>query len=398
MKYLLEALPSIVWAVLLLIVAFAVAALAKYIVTKILEKVNAKKITDKIGITDEETGSSIEFIGKLVFLIVFLLFLPGVLDRLGMQNVSAPITSMVSQFLDYLPNILAAAVVLVIGLFIAKLIRQLLTPLLKKLNVDRLQEKAGISPTEGTTLSSILAYIIYILILIPVIIAALQILNITAISAPAIAMLNRIVSFLPNIFSAIAIIVIGTFIAKIIGKLLTGILSGVGTDKILEKVITREDAKAINVSLSKIIGEFVKYVIILFFVVEGFNVLNLEILRVVGQAIIAYLPLVISAVIIMGIAIYVANWIEKLIVKKFADKKIIACLVKTVILTLAAFMTFIQLGIAPSIVNSAFIIILGALAVAFAISFGIGGREFAKNLLHKLEEKYSSDETNDTPS
>ena len=97
-------LPSVISAILLLILAFVVAAIAKSITVKILNKLNASKYIDKIGVTDEETGSSVEFLGKLVFLIVFLLFLPGVLDKLGMQNVSAPITSMVSQFLGFIPQ------------------------------------------------------------------------------------------------------------------------------------------------------------------------------------------------------------------------------------------------------------------------------------------------------
>ena len=138
-------LPSVISAILLLILAFIVAAVAKSITVRILQKLKADKYTDKIGITDEATGSSVEFLGKLVFLIVFLLFLPGVLDKLGMQNVSAPISSLVSQFLNYIPNLVAAIVILVVGLFIARLVRQLLVPVLKKLNVDKVQEKAGIT-------------------------------------------------------------------------------------------------------------------------------------------------------------------------------------------------------------------------------------------------------------
>jgi small-conductance mechanosensitive channel len=284
-------LPSVISAVLLLLIALVVAWLAKSIVVKALEKTNAEKYTDKLGLKDEVTGSSVEFLGKLVFFIVFLLFLPGVLDKLGLQNVSAPIASMVSQFLNYIPNILAAVIILTVGLFVAKLAKQLLTPVLKKLNVDKVQEKAGISSTESTAISSVLAYVVYVLILIPAVIAALQVLNISAISIPAIAMLDKIISFLPNIFVAIAIVLIGAFIARIAGKLLTEILSGVGTDSLLQKAVTIDKTKLQGFSLSKAIGDIVKYILILLFVVEAVNVLKLEILQFVGAAIIAYLPL-----------------------------------------------------------------------------------------------------------
>lgn len=381
---LFESLPSVVIAVLLLILALVVAAIAKRIAVKLLKKLHAEKYTDKIGITDEATGSSIEYIGKLVFLIVFLLFLPGVLDRLGMHNVSAPITSMVSQFLNYIPNIFAAAVILVVGLLIAKLSRQIITPVLKKLNVDKVQEKIGISLSESTAISSAISYIIYVLILIPVIVAALQVLNISAISVPAISMLDKIISFLPNILSAIAILIIGAFIAKIIGKLLTEILASVGTDALLQKGLPIEKNKLQGFSLSKAIGSITKYILILLFVVEAINVLKLEVLQFAGEAIIAYLPFAISAIIIMGVALLAAEWIEKLILKKFSDSKMVAFTAKVSIIILAVFMTLNQLGIAPSIVNSAFIIILSAVAIAFAIAFGIGGRDFARNVLQKF--------------
>lgn len=380
-------LPSVISAILLLILAFIVAAVAKSITVRILQKLKADKYTDKIGITDEATGSSVEFLGKLVFLIVFLLFLPGVLDKLGMQNVSAPISSLVSQFLNYIPNLVAAIVILVVGLFIARLVRQLLVPVLKKLNVDKVQEKAGITAGDETSISSVLSYIVYVLILIPVAIAALQVLNITAISAPAISMLDKMISYLPNVLYAIAIVIIGALIARIAGKLLADILSGVGTDALFKKAAPVEKSKLQSFSISKTIGEIVKYILILLFVVEGVNVLNLEVLRFVGEAIIAYLPLAISAIIILGAALFAAYWVESLILNRFSGSKLLAWAAKAAIIVLAVFMTLNQLGIATSIVNSAFIIILGAIAVAFAIAFGIGGREFAGNVLQQLENK-----------
>jgi len=389
---LFSTLPNIISAILLLVLALVVAAIAKRIVVKLLEKVRADKYIDKLGITDEATGSSLVFIGKLVFLIIFLLFLPAVLDKLGMQSVSAPIVSLINQFINYIPNIIAAIVILAVGMFIAKLVRQLLTPLLKKLNVDKVQEKAGISSTENTAISSVIAYIVYVLILIPVFIAALQVLNISAISVPAIAMLDTIVSFLPNIFAAIAIVLIGTFIARIVGNLLAEILSGVGTDSIVQKAIPEGTAKIKDFSLSKAIGEIVKYILILLFVVEAINILQLDVLQFAGEAIIAYLPLVISAIIIIGAVLLAATWIESLLAKRFSNAKTIAFVVKAIIITLAVFMTLNQLGIAPSIVNAAFIITLGAFAVAFAISFGIGGRDFAGSVLKKIEDKDNTNE------
>jgi len=386
-----QAIPSVISAVIFLVIAFLVASLAKTIVVKGLKKIKADKYTDKLGVADEKTGSSVVFLGKLTFFIVFLLFLPAVLDKLGMRNVSAPISSMVSQFVNFIPNILAAAIILLVGVFVANIIRQLLTPILKRLNVDNIQEKVGIKTSEGTTISSIISYIIYVLILIPIIIATLQVLNISAISEPAIEMLNKIILFLPNIFVAIAIVIIGVAIAKIVGKLLTSILSGVGADAIVEKIGIKESDKLKKFSLSKVIGESVKYIIMLLFVVEAINVIELEVLKFVGAAIIAYLPFAISSVIIIVAAFLLATWIENLIRNNFPNAKFSAIAAKYTIIILAVFMVLNQLNIASTIVNAAFIIILAALAIAFAVAFGIGGREFAANTLKKAESKMAEE-------
>src|SRR5690606_17291866 len=136
-----------------------------------------------------------------------------------MQNVSNTISGLVSQFINFIPNIIAAILILVFGVFIARIIRQLITPMLKRLNIDKLQEKAGIGGDESVTLSSMISYVIYVIILIPIIIAALQTLNITAISQPATVVLDQIFTIIPQIIVAIILIVIGTYVARITGKL-----------------------------------------------------------------------------------------------------------------------------------------------------------------------------------
>ncbi len=384
------AVPSIIYAIITLIIAFIVAGIAKSLVIKLIEALRLDKYTDKLGVVDEETGSSTEFIGKLVYIIVFLLFLPGVLNRLGLEGVSSPIEMLVSKFLGFLPNIVAAVLILAVGLFIAKLIRQLVKPILKKLNVDKLQEKAGFSSEEGVTISSMISYVVYVIIIIAVLTAALQVLNISAISDPAIAVLDKIFSALPRIFVAIAIIFLGNYIAKIAGKLIENILSSVGADGIIPKILPTEKDSAKKISLSKIVGETIKYIIIILFTVEAFNFLEFEVLQAAGGGIIAYLPYLISAALILGIALLLAAWVESLLLKKCSNSKFIVPLAKGSIIVIAVFMALSQLGFAKSIVNAAFIIIVGAFAVAFAIAFGVGGRDFAASTLKKLEDKIES--------
>jgi len=384
-------LPNIIAAILLLALALFVAWLVKTIVVKGGKKIGLEKYTEKWGIGEGEGGKgSLELIGKIIFVLVFILFLPGILQKLGLEGVATPIVAMTTALVGYLPNILGAILVLVVGMFLAKIIKQVLTTLLKKAKIDNLQAKMGIAQGEDTvTFSTLIGNIVYIFILIPVIIAALQVLNISIISTPAMNMLNSILAIIPSIFVAIILIVIGVAIARIVGKLLADLLSTTGLNGLLNKML---GDKAGKITLSKVIGEFVKYIIILLFAVEAASVVHLDILNTVGLAVIAYLPSVIGAVLILGVGFLLASWVETLILKFASGAKFVAKIVKYAILLLAIFMTLNQLQLASNIVEYAFIGILGALAVAFAISFGIGGRGFAAGVLEKFNKK--TEETN----
>ena len=90
---LLSGIPDVIFAILLLIVAFVAAKIVKSLVTKLLKAVNAEKFLSKLGVKDTVTNTSIEFVAKLAYFVTFLLFLPGVLDKLGMSSVSSPIES-----------------------------------------------------------------------------------------------------------------------------------------------------------------------------------------------------------------------------------------------------------------------------------------------------------------
>ena len=110
---------------------------------------------------------------------------------------------------------------------------------------------------------------------------------------------------------------------------------------------------------------------------------NLEVLTNIGSQIISCLPYAVSGLLMLGLAILLANYVNKIILKSFPQSKGVALAAKTLIIILGVFVTLYQLGIASQLVNNAFLIILGAVGVAF----GVGGREFAAHMLNKVENK-----------
>lgn len=381
---LLTQIPNWIFAVLLLVVAFIAAAIVKMLVTKLLKTTKAEEKLAKIGVKDASTGSSVEFIAKLAYFITFLLFLPGVLDKLGMNSVSQPITNMVNDFLAFIPKLVGAGIIIAVGVLIAKIVRDLLIALLRATKIDQLQAKAGILVTETSAFSTIISNVIYGIILLIMITSALDALGIEAISVPANAIVTSIFDMIPYVLGAIVIIAVGVFISNLVAKLLGSLLAGIGTDKLIEKIT---GASAKKVVLSKLIGSIVKYVLIIIFIVQGINVLQLPVLTEIGAAIIGYMPAVLSAVIIIAIGAFAANTAETALVKKFPEAKAGALAAKVAIYVLAAFLCLSQLHVANVIVETTFILLIAALCIAFAIAFGVGGRKFAETTLDKLEKK-----------
>ncbi len=379
---------SIIAAALILVIAFVAAAIVKSLVLKLVDKTKLKDVLAKVDNADKP-GSGREFIGKLVYLLVFLLFVPGIFSALGLGSVMAPISNILNTIWGYVPNLVAAAIVLMVGNLIARLVRQLLVPVFDKLNVNKIQEKAGIEVKNADKLSNTLAYIVYVLILIPTVIMALNVLNITVISVPAVSMLNSVIGFIPNIVIGLVIIVIGCMIGKLVGQIVTKLIASAGLDAKLQGLLDEKSQKFV---LSKVTGGVVYAVVVIFFVVEGLNVLKLDVLTEVGASVIAYMPKALAAVLILAAALIASSMVEKALRK--SGMNTYAVVAKAAILVVGVFMVLSQLGIAAGIVNDAFFLIeilsyfpLAALAVAFAIAFGVGGREYAAKALKKLEEK-----------
>src|SRR5207244_3798706 len=137
------------------------------------------------------------------FWLVILFFLPAILDALALPGLLQPLQTMVTRIFTFLPNLLAAVVIFLVGWFVARIAQRVVTGLLAAAGVDRFAERIGIAKALGSNqLSSLLGTIVYLLILIPVLISALDALGIAAITGPASTMLNTILTALPNIFAA----------------------------------------------------------------------------------------------------------------------------------------------------------------------------------------------------
>ena len=373
----LDFIPKLIGGGILIIVAWLAGTLVKKALIAGLTKTNldSKVKTDKTKLS--------EAFGDVGYWLVFLLFLPGILDVFELQGLLEPAQGMVDKIMNAIPNVLAAVVIIFVGWFIAKILREIVTNLLVAASFDNLGEKIGID--QSTKLSSIAGLVVYFFTFIPAIISGLKVLEINAIAEPATQMLENVMAKIPDFLGAIAILVITFYIAKPVTHFISTLLKSANADDVPEKLGFKLGAKA---SLSNFAGQTVFFFMMLFAAVEAANRLDFNQFSELVATFIQFGGQVLLGSAIIAVGMWIAGLVSAAINKTQKDGHTpLADLIRVVILGLVIAMGLRAMGLANDIVNMAFGLTLGAAAIAFALSFGIGGREAAgKQMEHWLAQ------------
>ncbi|WP_423188845.1 mechanosensitive ion channel [Alkalibacterium sp. f15] len=385
-------LPALLMGIALIVVAWIVATLVKKAIVKGLQTINlSTKLTKWGAANDEEQGNfMIEALGKVGYFLVWVLFLPGIFAIFGLDAIGAPIENMLFTALGFIPNIISAIIILVLGFYAAKFVKNLVYNIAIAANLDRFLNKFTGGDTDTSaieenknTLASVIANIVYFLVIVPIVLVALDVLNIQTIAQPVSDVLNTILNAIPNILVAVVLLAVGMVIAKFVGDMLADLLRGTGFNKYSSYL---NKSGKMNVDLAKLSGQIVAVLIGLFFLVEALNALNLDMLNTIVASIILYLPNVLFAAIIIGLA-FVGGQMLASGIKNTTGSRFAGELVKYILIAFALFMALDQLNFGSNIVNLAFLFIIGGLSVAFAVSFGLGGRDFARKQLERVDQK-----------
>lgn len=392
------AILGVLKAAVILFIAWVVALVVKKFIVITGRKLNIEKYMVKVGFSPEEENKSkwVENAANIVFYLILLLFMPAVLHALGLSGVSGPFEGLLQGFLSFIPKLVGAALIFVVGFIIAKIIRTILTKFLESVGTDRLADKFNISSfIKGISVSKLVGTIAFIIIMIPVTISSLEALNLRGISEPAIAMLNDVVSMLPKIAVAIVLVLVGVLIANWIKGMVVALLENLGVNSLVEKMGVGS-SRASTLSLTNIIGTLVQIIVILLFVVEALQVVNLYFMVTLATGVFAYLPMVVGAIVILAVGFWLATLAERFVgsimTKRSGAPHVLRYIAKYSILAFSFFMALSQLGIAPAIINAAFILILGGVALAFGLAFGLGGREHASRYLTEMESSLQNAE------
>ena len=372
-------LPRLLAGTLLLLIAWVVATLLRALVSKVLEKSDwDRKLTQQAGMEPMSKN-----VGNVLFWLVILLFIPAILGAYDLQGLLAPVQSMINKVLSLLPNIFAALVIGFVGWLVAKVMRGLVTNLLAAAGADKAGHSAGLD--QSVHVSRVVGTLVFIFIFIPTLIAALDALQIEAISRPATDMLGRILDAVPHLVAAALILVVTYYVAKFASALVSRLLNGMGFDTLptklgLEKVFSGE------LKPSSLVGLIIMFFAMLFATVEAANQLQFTQVGVVVATFIRFGADVLLGAIILVVGFWLASLVHNLISRSKSDHaQGLATLARLAIIGLVIAMGLRAMGIADDIVNLAFALTFGAIAVAVALSFGLGGREAAgKQMEHWL--------------
>jgi hypothetical protein len=391
-------LPRLLGAAGILLAAWVVASLVRFV---ILRAADLAKLDERLTRAAPPTGEQVSVSRSLAtaaFWLIFLVFLPALLSTLGMDGLVAPVQGMFTEILAVVPNILAAAIILVVGWFIARIVQQIVVNLLVVAGADRLGERVGMTTAGGTTLSKFIGAVVYTLILIPAVIAALNTLQIEAISGPATQMLTTVLQAIPLIFGAALVLAVAYFVGRLVAGLVSNLLAGIGFNQLPHKLGLAGLAGEGQRPLSEIVGYVLMVAVMLFAAAEASRLLGFVVLTDLIAQFITLGGQILLGLVIFGIGLYLANAAHRVIVATGGSQaNLTAWLVRVAILVLVGAMGLRQMGIANEIVNLAFGIMLGTLGVAAALAFGLGSRETAGRQVERWVHSVQSDSGENKP-
>ncbi|MEM7061949.1 MAG: mechanosensitive ion channel [Cyanobacteria bacterium P01_B01_bin.77] len=401
-----EYVPRLAGAGFILFVTWVIAKVAKSAVINGLGRFNLdERLSEQTGVDAEGNAFQVnDTLGNVVYWFIFLLSLPLVLSALQLPGLLGPVEELLNDFLSAIPQVLTAAIVFGIGWLVANIVKGIVTNLLMATGADSFGARFGLAarPDQGISVSSLAGVLVYTMILIPAAIAALNELNIEAISGPAVDMLERVLFIIPQVLAAGVVLTIFYFIGQFVSDLIVGLLSGIGFDNITNvlglselsadsepEVVLAEGepipaVEAPQKTPSEIVGVIVLVGVILFGAVTATEILDFPVLTQIVTNIMAVSVRVLSGVVVFAIGLYVANLAFRLINGMgMSSSSTLAQAARIAIIAFVGAMALQQMGVATSIVNLAFGLLLGAIAVAIAIAFGLGGRDVAADNLRE---------------
>ena len=210
------------------------------------------------------------------------------------------------------------------------------------------------------------------------------------------ASLAQLWEFVPALAGAAAVLLTGYLLAKLAQKGASRLMRRVHLNEVLRKggVIQAVDRTGTHFNPARVLATLVFWLVMFTVMLVAANALGLDSLARVFSELVSYIPSVIAAIVIVILGIVLGDFVGGLILAStnaLQGGPTLARAGKGGVILLAVFMSLQELGVATNIVTTAFAIIFGAIALALALSFGLGNRELAGQVTREWYEKYRAE-------
>lgn len=359
---------------IILIVTWLLAKAAKWSFAKLVDRV---PLFQRAAASGESVGAAL---GRIVSLFIWLFGLVAILQALDLNSVIAPVQSLINSFVAFVPKVLGAGIIFFVGGMIAKIVRDIVETSLATVNFDKWANLGGAEAVTGNSaISKTIGTIVFILIIVPVGIAALDVLDIPSITGPAKAMLEMVLSAVPLIIGASLVLGLGYVIARWVGSMIEEVLPGLGFDRSVEAIGIVPEGR----SASGVVATISQVAIMLFMAVAATRLLGFPELTAIVETVLEQGASVIFGAVLIAAGVILARVLRGLVAAA-AGEGIAPSLVHWLTVGLFVFIGLKQMNIGGQIVDYAFGAIAVGVAVAFALAVGLGGREVAAKKLGKL--------------
>jgi hypothetical protein len=360
----------------ILVITWALAKVAKWAFAKLV---------DNVSFFRRHTGNGLslgESLGRILSLFIWLFGLVAVLQVLNLGGVMSPVQTLLDSVMSFLPNLVGAGLIFFIGLMVAKIVRDLVVTTMQTLDLDKWANRGGVETATGnTTISRTIGTIVYAIIVIFVSIMALETLNLRSISVPASDMLRLIFDAIPQIIGAAILLAIGYLISRFVVQILKEVLPGLG----VEQAVASADIVPAGTNVSSVVARVAQIAILLFFAIAATRMLGFpELTRVLNQVLELGGQVIFGAVVIL-VGFGVARFLSRMI--GGGEETLAASVVKWAAILLFTFMGLQFMGVGEEIVQTGFTALVIGVAVAAALAFGLGGRDWAARKLEQLDNK-----------
>ena len=375
-----EFLPKLVGAIVLLIIGYIVARIIRWIVTKVINNTGiGDKLSPYLGASDSASGSGDvgSGFGVGAFWVTMMFVAIACLQALGLKDVSAPLNDLLKDFFAFVPRLIGAAAVGAVAFLVATIAK---VGIHKGLTLGDVDNRLKLAPGTLSNSLPLAAFCFLLLLALPAVFGALEM---KELSEPVQKMVDQILGFLPNLLSASIIMGIFFLIAKLASTLVSNLLGPTGFNKLPQHLGLMSDSSSMATPPSELAGKASMGVILLMGLSQAVTMLKLDVVSNVFNEVFEFAVPVVIGCVILAVGLWLANMARKAVTSGKNGSESTGNMAFMGVMVLTGIIALKRMGLAGELVDLGFGLALGGIALALALSFGLGGRQAAAKFLDK---------------